>query len=241
MRFLVINVQTADAIVSAGSFIVAYAISVVIAGVLSAWIIDWLGDPTPRLLGLLSFNPLAHIDFLGFACLFLLGIGWGTTVPVDPEKINSPFHRLKVFIAFLIDGIIHVILGIAGFIMLTSFIGPASFSVTRSLIERYHFLTHRTIVSVYPSLSSLDIVLVYIAISFIFVNTMLAMWAFIGNTIRYLSRYVIKGRFFGSYADFVWIIITLGFFILFGGALRMAIAYTVCQVGSILGYYCSSF
>jgi len=42
-----------------------------------------LGDPTARLMGRLSFNPLKHLDILGAICLFLFNFGWAKPVPVD--------------------------------------------------------------------------------------------------------------------------------------------------------------
>ena len=49
-----------------------------------AWASDRLGDPTPRRQGRLSINPLAHIDWLGFAALLLCGFGWGKPVMINP-------------------------------------------------------------------------------------------------------------------------------------------------------------
>jgi len=42
-----------------------------------------LGDPTARVMGRLSFNPLKHLDPLGAICLFLFNFGWAKPVPVD--------------------------------------------------------------------------------------------------------------------------------------------------------------
>jgi Zn-dependent protease len=42
-----------------------------------------LGDPTAKLMGRLSFNPLKHIDILGAICLYLFKFGWAKPVPVD--------------------------------------------------------------------------------------------------------------------------------------------------------------
>lgn len=50
-----------------------------------------LGDPTARLLGRLTLNPLAHLDPLG-SLLFLLPphIGWAKPVPVDVRYLQHP-------------------------------------------------------------------------------------------------------------------------------------------------------
>ncbi|MCS7235553.1 MAG: site-2 protease family protein [Armatimonadota bacterium] len=49
-----------------------------------------LGDPTPRWLGRLTLNPLAHLDPLGTALLLLVGFGWAKPVPVNPAHFQDP-------------------------------------------------------------------------------------------------------------------------------------------------------
>ncbi|MBR5129468.1 MAG: site-2 protease family protein [Firmicutes bacterium] len=44
----------------------------------------WLGDPTPKLQGRLSLNPIKHIDPIGFLALFFAGFGWGKPVEINP-------------------------------------------------------------------------------------------------------------------------------------------------------------
>ncbi len=46
---------------------------------------DSLGDPTPRALGRLTLNPLAHLDPIGLIMLWLAGFGWAKPVPVNPS------------------------------------------------------------------------------------------------------------------------------------------------------------
>ncbi|MBR0380286.1 MAG: site-2 protease family protein [Mogibacterium sp.] len=54
-----------------------------------AWVSDRLGDPTPRRDGRVTINPLAHIDWLGFAALLLVGFGWGKPVMIDPRYYKN--------------------------------------------------------------------------------------------------------------------------------------------------------
>ena len=54
-----------------------------------AWVSDRLGDPTPRRDGRVTINPLAHIDWIGFACLLLVGFGWGRPVVIDPRYYKN--------------------------------------------------------------------------------------------------------------------------------------------------------
>ncbi|HLC94734.1 MAG TPA: site-2 protease family protein [Patescibacteria group bacterium] len=51
---------------------------------------DYLGDPTGRLMGRMTINPLAHIDLFGLLFLFLFGFGWGKPVPFDPFNLKNP-------------------------------------------------------------------------------------------------------------------------------------------------------
>jgi Zn-dependent protease len=52
---------------------------------------NWLGDPTAKLAGRLTFNPIKHLDLFG-ALAFLLTrmIGWAKPVPVDPRYFRDP-------------------------------------------------------------------------------------------------------------------------------------------------------
>jgi Zn-dependent protease len=62
-----------------------------------AWAADRLGDPTARLLGRLTINPIAHIDPIGTLLLpgiaILTGlpiIGWAKPVPVNLHHLRHP-------------------------------------------------------------------------------------------------------------------------------------------------------
>jgi len=51
-----------------------------------AWTAVKFGDPTPKLQGRLTLNPLAHLDPLGTLMLLLVRFGWGKPVQFDPFK-----------------------------------------------------------------------------------------------------------------------------------------------------------
>lgn len=48
------------------------------------------GDPTAKMLGRLTLNPLKHIDIIGTIMIFLIGIGWAKPVPVVSENLRNP-------------------------------------------------------------------------------------------------------------------------------------------------------
>jgi Zn-dependent protease len=60
-----------------------------------AWTADKLGDPTARLLGRVSLNPIVHADLIGtvvFPLLAIIGnvplIGWAKPVPVNVNRLR---------------------------------------------------------------------------------------------------------------------------------------------------------
>jgi Zn-dependent protease len=62
-----------------------------------AWMANRLGDPTAKMLGRVSLNPIVHIDPFGTilmpAMLILLGLppfGWAKPTPVDNRNFRNP-------------------------------------------------------------------------------------------------------------------------------------------------------
>jgi len=55
-----------------------------------AKVADYLGDPTPRLAGRLTLNPLAHIDPIGLIALILVRFGWAKPVPINSYNFRNP-------------------------------------------------------------------------------------------------------------------------------------------------------
>jgi Zn-dependent protease len=87
------------------------------------------GDPTARMLGRLTLNPLKHIDIIGTLMIFFIGIGWAKPVPVTYENLRNPKRdmiwvaaagpitniTLAAVSAFLLRGLVAVdILAVSG-------------------------------------------------------------------------------------------------------------------------------
>lgn len=82
--------------------LLALIISVILHELMHGVVGDKLGDPTPRLLGRLTLNPLKHIDPIGsivVPAIFILqstvtGIpfvfGWAKPVPINPLHFKDP-------------------------------------------------------------------------------------------------------------------------------------------------------
>jgi len=70
------------------------------------WVANQLGDPTARLLGRLSINPIKHIDLVGTilvpALLITLGgfiFGWAKPVPVAWKNLKNPRRDMALVAA----------------------------------------------------------------------------------------------------------------------------------------------
>jgi len=82
-------------------WILAFVIAITVHEAAHAWMADRLGDPTARLMGRLSLNPLVHYDRVGTTLLLVLtfmramGIpvipfGWAKPVQFDPYNLRNP-------------------------------------------------------------------------------------------------------------------------------------------------------
>ncbi|MDD3473054.1 MAG: site-2 protease family protein [Syntrophaceae bacterium] len=55
------------------------------------YVANRLGDPTAKMAGRLTFNPLSHLDPIGTLALVLTQmIGWAKPVPVNPRYLSNP-------------------------------------------------------------------------------------------------------------------------------------------------------
>jgi Zn-dependent protease len=55
-----------------------------------------LGDPTAKMMGRLTLNPLKHLDPIGTIALFLFRFGWAKPVPIDPRNFRHPTRDMAI-------------------------------------------------------------------------------------------------------------------------------------------------
>ncbi|MDI6694093.1 MAG: site-2 protease family protein [Anaerolineales bacterium] len=77
-----------------------------------AWTATMFGDDTPRLMGRLTLNPLAHLDVMGSLLLIFAGFGWAKPVPVNPYVLErrSPAALMLVSLAGPLSNLLLAIL-----------------------------------------------------------------------------------------------------------------------------------
>ncbi len=80
------------------SFAIAFFYGLTIHEFFHAWTANKLGDPTARMQGRLTLNPIAHLDPAG-TIVFVMSVvmshgtfffGWGKPVPVNPNCLKNP-------------------------------------------------------------------------------------------------------------------------------------------------------
>jgi len=89
--------------------LLAAATAIILHEVAHGWVAYRLGDPTAKLAGRLTLNPLAHIDPLGtvlvpvmlllfayFARAPIIIFGWAKPVPINPLYFRRPYRDMML-------------------------------------------------------------------------------------------------------------------------------------------------
>jgi len=70
--------------------LIALAVCISVHEAAHAWTAYKLGDPTAKMAGRVSLNPLRHLDPLGTVMIFIAHFGWGKPVPFNYYNLNHP-------------------------------------------------------------------------------------------------------------------------------------------------------
>jgi Zn-dependent protease len=77
----------------------ALLLAVTVHEVAHGWVAERLGDPTARMLGRITLNPLPHIDPFGALAFVLAGFGWAKPVPVNARNLRHPRRDMALVAA----------------------------------------------------------------------------------------------------------------------------------------------
>ncbi len=114
-----------------------------------------LGDPTAKMSGRLTLNPIKHIDFFGLIAMLVVGVGWAKPVPVNSRH----FKHTRRDIA------------------LTAFAGPIS-NIISAFVGTFVYYIFVKILLANPTMLQPTLLqgILYIFQNFIFVNVGLAVF-----------------------------------------------------------------
>lgn len=108
------------------------------------WVANKLGDPTAKLEGRLTLNPLASVDPVGTVWLFLFGFGWARPVPVNPRYFRRP--KRDMAIVALAGPVSNLLAGLAGAFLLFGVLALAPYNGVTNFIN--HVLSYYVTVNV---------------------------------------------------------------------------------------------
>lgn len=140
-------------------WILAFAITITIHEASHAWMADRLGDPTARLHGRLSLNPIKHYDPVGTTLLLALVImrslgipvipfGWAKPVPIDPYNLENP--RKDSALISLAGPLVNMILATALAVVIRIFPGDTIFGLFYPVILLNVALAVFNLIPVHP-------------------------------------------------------------------------------------------
>lgn len=105
--------------------IIAFIFAISVHESAHAWMANLRGDPTARMLGRITLNPLKHIDPFGTILLPLIAVlahipmlGWAKPTPVDPRNFRRPMldDILTAIVGpisnFAVVAVVSVVLGV---------------------------------------------------------------------------------------------------------------------------------
>lgn len=72
------------------NLVIALAVCITVHEAAHAWVAFKLGDPTAKMEGRVSLNPMRHLDILGTLMIFIAHFGWGKPVPFNYNNLKNP-------------------------------------------------------------------------------------------------------------------------------------------------------
>lgn len=97
---------TPEVIITVITFFLPFLFSLCFHEYAHGWMAQKFGDDTAKIMGRLTLNPMAHIDWVGTVLLPIMSIithiplfGWAKPVPVNPRNLSKPREQM-FWIAF---------------------------------------------------------------------------------------------------------------------------------------------
>ncbi len=108
-----------------------------------AWVSDRLGDPTPRRQGRVTLNPMAHIDWVGFIALVLIGFGWGKPVQIDPSYYKK--RRRDQFLVSIAGVVMNLLVAIVFTFIARGILSAYYVSGGSAILENLYYIIYYTV------------------------------------------------------------------------------------------------
>lgn len=83
------NITFQVAIIFIFGFVISMSLALSVHEYLHAKVAYKNGDPTAKIMGRMTLNPLAHIDPIGLVFLLIFGFGWAKPVPINELNFKN--------------------------------------------------------------------------------------------------------------------------------------------------------
>ncbi len=124
--------------------IIAFLFAISVHESAHAWTANRCGDPTARMLGRVTLNPIKHIDPIGTILLPAIAmishfpvIGWAKPTPVDPHNFRSPVRDdVLTSLAGPISNLLVAALAVLGLVIIAA-VAPAGRQIVIAMAMTY--------------------------------------------------------------------------------------------------------
>ncbi len=114
--------------------------SVMLHELAHGWVAYRYGDPTAKMLGRLTLNPLKHLDPIGTIMLLLVGFGWAKPVPVAFNRLRD--RKTGMILVSAAGIIVNTLLAFAALLLYRIF-SPSQSSMFATILA---FVAHINII-----------------------------------------------------------------------------------------------
>jgi hypothetical protein len=227
-----LNLRTIEVFISVLTIAIAYTVSTTVAGYLQAWVAKKVGDNSPAQSGFLTLNPFVHIDPIGAVCLFLVGIGWGKFVPLNPSAVHGAFNMILLFTA---QPLSYMFIAFIALLSLLAIFGIEVLQVAMMMVLS-EYISLGMLAKLYPHSSSLVLAIALILIMFIYIGVMFAVLNFILNGFRYALLTILKHFSQQPENDFLVFFIPFVLMVLFARPLKLFVVYAISYSAGYIAY-----
>jgi hypothetical protein len=232
-----INLHSAESLVTLICILVAYMVSATLTGVGQAWIAKKMGDPSGEQAGLLTLNPLAHINHIGTLFTLLLGVGWRTTFPVNHQAVQGRTRHLRLALIYGVDSCLSLCIALLSLVILIISFGPYSLGLALQTFFSNN-LPLRSLTTIYPDRSSLAIVGALFLLAFVFFNVFVTTFSIIINSLRYVAIvWLDKSSRYAEYSELFSFLAPLTVMLLFAHTLRELLAGGIVKSAWIISSF----
>ncbi len=140
MLYIIRNLSGISILAAGLGLMIVLVISLTMHEYAHAFIANKNGDPTAKMMGRLTVNPIAHMDLIGFICCFFCGFGWAKPVPINPTMFrNYKKGMILTSLAGVMTNLIFAFVGCGFYYLCVRFFTVVNFG-TLFLVYLFYFM-----------------------------------------------------------------------------------------------------